>query len=142
MARKSRPHPQGTGSGKVAASESANIILVDDDSLVRTALGRLLRGAGYTVTAFEHPGDVLASLLPKRNTCLVLDIYMPGMSGIQLWEELQTKYFDLPAILITGQRDQEARKYGEQIGAVAVLYKPIEEKELFEAIERALKSVA
>jgi FixJ family two-component response regulator len=142
MARKSRPHPQGTGSGKVAAAESANIILVDDDSLVRTALGRLLRGAGYTVTAFEHPGDVLASLLPKRNTCLVLDIYMPGMSGIQLWEELQTKYFDLPAILITGQRDQEARKYGEQIGAVAVLYKPIEEKELFEAIERALKSVA
>jgi FixJ family two-component response regulator len=111
---------------------------VDDDSLVRTALSRLLRGFGLRVTAFEHPSDVLLSVLPNLNTCLILDIYMPEMSGVQLWGELKTQGFQVPTILITGKRDEQAMVAGEQVGATAVLYKPIEEKELFEAIERAL----
>lgn len=117
---------------------SPNVILVDDDSLERTALGRLLRGAGYNVTAFERPSDVLLSLLPTSNTCLVLDIYMPEMTGVSLWRELRNRGFEAPTVLITGRHDQQTRIYGEQVGAVAVLYKPVEEKELFEAIERAL----
>jgi FixJ family two-component response regulator len=122
--------------------ELPNVVLVDDDSLVRAALGRLLRGAGFKVTAFEHPSDVLLSLLPKTNTCLILDIYMPEMTGVKLWQELRTRGFAVPTILITGQRDEQARLYGEQIGAVAVLYKPLEEEELFETIERALERSA
>jgi FixJ family two-component response regulator len=121
-----------------SAVDLPNVILVDDDSLLRAALGRLLRGAGFKVTAFEHPSDVLLSLLPKSNTCLILDIYMPEMTGVKLWHELRARGFDVPTILITGQRDEQSRLYGEQIGAVAVLYKPLEEKELFETIERAL----
>lgn len=142
MARKPRPQLKGKPGRKAAYSESPTIILVDDDSLVRTALGRLLRTAGYNVVAFEHPASVLAASLPKTDTCLVLDIYMPEMSGIDLWKELRTRDFVVPTILITGQRDDETKRYSEQVGAVAVLYKPIEEKELFEAIERALKPVS
>jgi two-component system, LuxR family, response regulator FixJ len=117
-----------------------NVLLVDDDSLERTALARLLRGAGYYVTAFERPSDVLVTLLPKDNTCLVLDIYMPEMTGVSLWKELRNEGFEVPTILITGHRDQQTAAYGEQVNAVAILYKPIEEKDLFVAIERALGS--
>jgi two-component system, LuxR family, response regulator FixJ len=118
---------------------SPNVILVDDDALERTALARLLRGADYNVTAFERPSDVLLSLLPRRNTCLVLDIYMPEMTGVSLWRELRNDGFEVPTILITGHRDQLTANYAKQIDAVAILYKPIEEKDLFEAIERALE---
>ena len=134
---------KGLSRSRVSASvRPATVILVDDDSLVRTALGRLLRSAGFKVTAFDRPSDVLLSLLPKRNACLVLDIYMPEMTGIQLWQELRARGLDIPTILITGQRDTHTEQYGKQISAVAILYKPIEEKELFEAIERALAGSA
>ena len=116
----------------------ANIILVDDDTLVRTALSRLLRGVGLKVTAFERPSDVLSSLLPKTNACLLLDIYMPEMSGVQLWRELRARGVEIPTILITGQRDARAEHYANEISAIAVLYKPVEELELLQAIECAL----
>jgi FixJ family two-component response regulator len=139
MARKLKSQVKRVQSGESARPGLRNVILVDDDSLVRTALGRLLRGAGYNVTAFERPSDVLLTLLPTSKTCLVVDIYMPEMTGVALWQELQTRGFDVPTVLITGYRDQQTRLYGEQVGAVAVLYKPVEEKELFAAIERALR---
>lgn len=117
----------------------SHVILVDDDGLERTALARLLRGAGYDVTAFERPTDVLLSLLPRINTCIILDVYMPEMSGVTLWKELRDRGFEVPTILITGHRDKQTTTYGEQVNAVAVLYKPIEEKDLFDAVERSLK---
>jgi FixJ family two-component response regulator len=120
----------------------ANVILVDDDALVRTALERLLRSAGYKVAAFGRPQDFLLSLLPRKNACLLLDIYLSEMTGIQLWQELRASGFDIPTILITGQRDAQTEQYGQQVNAVAILYKPVEEKELFEAIDRALAQSA
>lgn len=118
--------------------EARTVILVDDDSLVLTALSRLLRGAGFKVMAFEYPAHVLLSLLPEHNTCLILDIYMPEMNGPQLWQELRHRGFSVPTIVLTGHRDDETKASSEQMGAVAVLYKPVEEKELFEAVELAL----
>jgi FixJ family two-component response regulator len=138
MLRRASRKGKVTRPASSSAKGSLSVILVDDDSLVRTALSRLLRGLGLRVTAFEHPSDVLLSVLPKLNTCLILDIYMPEMSGVQLWGELKAQGFQVPTILITGKRDEQAMVAGEQVGATAVLYKPIEEKELFEAIERAL----
>lgn len=116
-----------------------NVVLVDDDPLERTALARLLRGAEYNVIAFEYPSDVLATLLPRKNTCLILDIYMPEMTGITLWTELRNEGYEVPTILITAHRGQQTILYGEQVNAVAILYKPIEERDLFRAIERALR---
>lgn len=123
-----------------AVSSHANVIVVDDDSMVRLALTRLLRGAGFEVIAFERPADVLVAELPAGEVCMVLDIFMPEMSGIELRKELRNRGVELPTILITGERDERVPRWGEQIGAVAVLYKPIEEKELFDAIDAALAS--
>ncbi len=119
-----------------------NVILVDDDTLERAALSRLLRAGGYVVTAFERPNDVLLSLLPVSNVCLLLDVYMPVMSGVSLWRELRSRGYQAPTILITGRRDLQTNIYCSQVEAVATLYKPIEEEELFEAIEKALSTAS
>jgi FixJ family two-component response regulator len=124
--------------GTAARPTRPTIILVDDDFHVRQALGRLLREGGLNVTSFERPSEVLQSRLPMTNTVLILDIYMPEMTGVALWKELQRSGYSVPTILITGQRDGRAARYGEEIGAVAVLFKPVEEKDLLEAIARAL----
>jgi FixJ family two-component response regulator len=106
--------------------------------MVRVALARLLRGSGYTVVSFERPSDLLAGDLPEDSACLLLDIGMPEMNGIELWQELRTRGVELPSILITGQRDECVRLWGKKIGAVSILYKPIEEQELLNAIHKAL----
>jgi FixJ family two-component response regulator len=106
--------------------------------MVRLALVRLLRGLGYGVVSFERPSDLLASKLPPDSACLLLDIFMPEMNGIELWHALRARGVELPSILITGQRDERVQHWGEEIGALSILYKPIEEQELLDAINRAL----
>ena len=118
--------------------KTPNIILVDDDFYFRQALRRLLLEHGLNVTAFERPSEVLLSHLPARDAVLLVDIWMPEMTGVELWKELDKKGLTIPTILITGQREERAKLLGEEIRAVAVLFKPIEEKELLETISRAL----
>ena len=118
----------------LAKSRSPVVVLVDDDSLLRRALGRLLREHSLSVISFERPSEVLLSRLPATNAVLILDIYMPEMTGVALFQELKASGFNGPVILITGRRDDLAATYAKQIEAVAVLYKPIEEKDLLEAI--------
>jgi FixJ family two-component response regulator len=106
--------------------------------MLRVALVRLLRGSGYTVASFERPSELLACDLPQDSACLLLDICIPEMNGIELWQELRKRGVELPSILITGQRDERVPLWGKKIGAVSILYKPIEEQELLSAIQRAL----
>jgi CheY-like chemotaxis protein len=113
------------------------VVLVDDDFHVRQALARLLREHGLNVTSFERPSELLLSCLPASDVVLIADIYMPEMSGVALCQELHARGINIPAILITAHRDERALLYGKQIQAAAVLFKPIEEKELLEAIEQA-----
>jgi two-component system, LuxR family, response regulator FixJ len=115
-----------------------NVILVEDDAHVRQALGRLLRSAGFSVTAFERPAEALISRLPTQQACLILDIYMPEMTGIELCHALKSRGLRIPTILITGHQDDHAVALAKEIKAVALLYKPLEEKKLLETIERAL----
>lgn len=115
-----------------------NVVLVENDFQVRMALSRLLKAVGFSVTSFERPLEVLISRLPARNVCLVLDLYMPEMTGVELWERLRTLGFDVPTILVTARKDARAAACGKRIGAVDVLYKPLEEALLVESILRAL----
>jgi FixJ family two-component response regulator len=138
MRRIVRSERRSIRSSAKAARNRANVVVVDDDSMVRLALTRLLRGAGFEVLGFERPSEVLAGELPTDDVCLVLDIFMPEMSGIELWHELRSRGSEMPAILISGERDERIPLWGEEIGAVAVLYKPIEEQALFDAISSAL----
>jgi len=124
--------------GLARRNKARTIVLVDDDFNFRQALRRLLQENGFNVISFERPSEVLLSRLPVADAVLILDISMPEMTGVALWKELCNRGFTIPTILITGQQEDRATLFGEEIGAVAVLFKPVEEKELLDAIARAL----
>jgi FixJ family two-component response regulator len=114
------------------------LILVEDDSSVLRALRRMTLSAGFQVLAFDRPGAVLDSELPKTNACLVVDVHLPEMNGVQLCETLAASGCHLPIIMITGNIDQATRELVRHANAVAVLFKPFTRAALLEAIALAL----
>src|SRR4029077_19286156 len=115
------------------------VFLVDDDSSVRRALTRLIKSAGYPVLAFASAGKFLENNVPSDGPAfLVLDIRMPGLSGLDLQGELQKRDSILPIIFITGHGDIPMSVQAMKAGAVDFLPKPVKDKELLHAIEQAL----
>ena len=115
------------------------VFIVDDDASVRKALQRLIRAAGYDVEAFQNADAYLRKPSPTPpDSCLLLDIRMPGMSGLDLQRALAGSGRTVPIIFITGHGDDDARQQAMAAGAVDVLYKPLDERVLLDAIERAL----
>jgi FixJ family two-component response regulator len=114
------------------------VLLVDDDPSFLRAATRLIRSAGFKVVSFDRPSALLASDLPKTDACIVLDVHMPEMTGIELYKALTESHRVLPAIMITGLNDAETQRLIDQAHPVAALFKPIEEEALFEAIDCAL----
>jgi FixJ family two-component response regulator len=112
--------------------------VVDDDPSVLRALSRLIQTAGFTVLAFDRPSALLASAIPSANACMVVDIGLPEMSGSELCGALAVSGRGLPAILITGRNDSATQRLIEQAHPVAALFKPVDERTLFDAIARAL----
>jgi len=115
------------------------VFLVDDDPAVCKALMRLIGVAGYAVEAFDAPGAFLARAPHPGPTCLVLDLRMPGMTGLQLQEALERAGRTLPIVFISGRADVPASVKAMKAGAVDFLSKPIDEGELLAAIEGALE---
>jgi FixJ family two-component response regulator len=113
------------------------VFVVDDDRSVRRALGRLLRAAGYEIEVFDAAEAYLAREPPELPACLVLDVRMPRMTGLELQRAMQGTPMELPIVFITGHADEE---FAEVLAAVAVrvLYKPLDDTELLAAIEQAL----
>src|ERR1700684_4544237 len=93
------------------------VVVVDDDESVRESLPDLLKEFGFTVLAFSSADEFLASASVDRTTCLVLDMVMPGMSGIDLQAELRNRGRKIPIIIITAQKDAALRKRGLDHGA-------------------------
>ena len=120
------------------AAEAATVVVVDDDPSVLRALSRLIQTAGFRVLSFDRPSALLASAIPKANVCLVVDINLPEMSGSELCGALATSGRRLPAVLITGRNDSATMLLIEQANPVAALFKPVDERALFDAIARAL----
>jgi len=114
------------------------LILVEDDSSVLRALRRLMLSAGFRVIAFDRPGAVLASELPTTDACLLVDVHLPEMNGIQLCESLAASGCRLPVIMITGHLDKVTRELAQRSKAVAVLFKPFTRDSLLKAIAAAL----
>jgi FixJ family two-component response regulator len=114
------------------------ISLVDDDESVRESLPVLLRELGFDVHAFESAEAFLTSAVLERTQCLILDIAMPGMSGLQLQEELESRSRKIPVIFITAQLDN-AKARGRDEGAVACLLKPFTASDLVHAVNVALQ---
>jgi len=119
-------------------NDHALVFVVDDDSSVRNALRRLIRAAGYEVETFATAADFLAREPSGGRGCLVLDIRMPGMSGLDLQRELTARASRLPVVFITAHADAAVRQQALAGGAVDVLYKPFDDELLLGAIERAL----
>jgi FixJ family two-component response regulator len=126
-------------SANVKRSEKTLICVVDDDLLVRESTTRLLRSFGFKVKALASAEEFLNSDYIAETACLILDVRIPGMSGLELQRQLATFNSDVPIIFITAHEDEDQRRQALEAGAVAFLYKPFYEEALLNAIDTALK---
>jgi len=116
--------------------------LVDDDPAVRRGLTRLLQACGHRVSAYESGGAFLQQSGDTAFDCLLLDVRMPGMTGLDLYERIRSDGSTVPTIFITGHGDADLEKYALRRGSVAVLSKPIDEDTLLAAINTAVQKSA
>jgi FixJ family two-component response regulator len=114
------------------------VAVVDDDESVRESLPDLLREFGYEVQAFSSSEEFLASGCNGQIKCLILDVAMPGISGLDLQRELRGRGSRIPVIFITGQKDEGVRSRALDQGAVEVLLKPFSDTAMLEALNKAL----
>jgi two-component system response regulator FixJ len=120
-------------------NKNPTIYVVDDDHDVRDSLQVLLEFADYQVRTFESAVKFLAADLKHVSGCLVVDIRMPDMDGLELQDELLKRKIDLPVIVITGHGDVPLAVRAMRAGAVDFLEKPFREEALLESIQRALR---
>jgi FixJ family two-component response regulator len=113
--------------------------IVDDDESMRKALQRLLTEGGYQTCTYGSTGEFLLQPLPDQNGCLLLDVRLPGPSGLELQSALQRRNVELPVIFLTGHADVASSVRAMKAGALDFLEKPVEPEVLFEAIRRALE---
>lgn len=116
------------------------VLVIDDDVSVLKAIARLIRSAGYEVRTFSRPSALLADDLPTANACMVVDVNLPEMNGVDLCDALARGGRGLPVIFITGRGDQATQALMERVSSVAVLFKPFDDGLLLPAISRALQS--
>src|ERR1700758_5026433 len=122
----------------MSASERPLLSVVDDDESVRESLPDLLREFGFAARAFSSAQEFLSSDYVDETRCLILDIAMPGMTGLDLQQELKRRGQEIPIIFITGQKDECTRKQAFKQGAVQFLYKPFSDTAVLDAINAAL----
>jgi FixJ family two-component response regulator len=122
-----------TGNNKAVA-------IVDDDEEVRVALGGLLKSAGLTARAFASAEEFIESGQQFQVACLITDIRMPGMSGLELQAKLNAEGCSIPIIFITAHGDAKMRMQALRAGAVEFLAKPFDDEALLESVRVALES--
>ena len=114
------------------------IHVVDDDESLRTSLLRLLGAAGFEARGYASTGEFLLQPLPDRPGCVLLDVRLPGPSGLDLQAALQRQGVALPVVFLTGYADVASSVRAMKAGAVDFLTKPVERAALFDALQRAL----
>ncbi len=115
------------------------VIVVDDDVFMRRALRTQLGAAGFKVIAIDRAESLLKRNFPLADVCLLLDICLPGLTGVQLCRELIASGRQLPTVLMTGRDDGMSSEIMRETGAAASLFKPFDEKALLSAIRKALR---
>jgi len=118
---------------------SPTVFVIDDDAAVRKAVSRLLRSAGIAVAVFASPGEFLAQYDPDMPGCLVLDLAMPDINGLQLQTTLGKKGCTLPIIFLTGHGDVSKSVQAMKQGAFDFFSKPVKEKDLLPAVRAAIE---
>jgi len=118
----------------------AIVFIVDDDDRMRAATQRLLKSVGLHAESFATPQDFLRHKLPDVASCLILDVRLPGMSGLELQSKLNDAGAQIPIIFITSHGDIPMTVKAMKSGAVEFLTKPFRDQDLIDAIQKALKS--
>jgi FixJ family two-component response regulator len=124
----------------VMVSNLSIISVVDDDTSVRESLQCLIRSVGFAVEVFCSAEEFLNSDRLRNTRCLILDVRMPGMSGLELERRLSASQYVIPVIFITAHGDETARAQAIKNGAVDYLFKPFSEEALLNAIHAALSA--
>ena len=115
------------------------ISVVDDDESIRRSTGLLIESFGYRAAAFESAEGFLRCSQLRDTSCLIIDVQMPGMNGLQLQSQLAAEGCGIPIIFITAYDDNDSRRQAMQAGAVAFLGKPFSDEQLLQAISSALQ---
>src|SRR5262245_28292435 len=121
------------------AKAKAIVFVVDDDLSVREALGSLIRSAGLKVESFASAQEFLARPRSELPCCLVLDVRLPGLSGLDLQKRMAELHAEIPIIFITGHGDVPTSVQAMKAGAVEFLTKPFGDQDLLDAIQQAIK---
>lgn len=114
--------------------------IVDDDDSMRTALIELLKVSGFAAIGYASTGEFLLDSLPDQHGCILLDVQLPGPSGLELQAALQRKGIALPIVFLTGHADVSSTVRAMKAGAVDFLEKPVDRDALLEALRRALEA--
>jgi len=116
------------------------VSVVEDDRFFRESMRRLMRSLGYSVEAFPTAADFLASPRLAETACLIADLHMPGMTGLELHRRLIEAGHAIPAILVTAYPDEDVKARALKDGVVCYLRKPIDEEQLMRCLRTALHS--
>jgi len=116
------------------------VILVEDDPSVLRAIRRLIVGAGFDVLAYDRPSALIKSVLPNTEACLLVDVHLPEMNGVDLCKTLIASGCELPILLITGANDDATNELVQTIETAAVLYKPFPREVLIAELAKAMSS--
>lgn len=119
-------------------TSGATVFVVDDDDALRRATTRLLASHGFTVKAFASAEEFVAAFDPEASGCLLLDLRMPGQSGLELQRTLGERGATLPIVFLTGHADVPASVHAMKHGAIDFLEKPVNEAQLVDALGRAI----
>jgi FixJ family two-component response regulator len=131
------PEPKAERKSK-PASDSSVISIVDDDSLVLRSLARLIKATGFRVVTFGSAEEFLESGKAWEVACVILDIGLPGMNGLDLQAQLAAENCRVPIVFVTAHGEDENRARAVRNGAVAFLAKPLTDEALMDAIRSAL----
>src|ERR1700746_1570515 len=126
----------------MTSPDTPPVFIVDDDGRMRAAMQRLLKTVGLHSESFATPQDFLRHKLPDSPSCLVLDVRLPGMSGLEVQSKLNEAGARIPIIFITSHGDIPMTVQAMKSGAVEFLTKPFRDQDLIDAIQQALKSNA
>ncbi|HEY1944950.1 MAG TPA: response regulator [Roseiarcus sp.] len=116
------------------------VSIVEDDRFFRESMKRLIRSLGYTVEAFPTATDFLASHRLVETACLIADVHMPSMTGLELHRHLIDAGHAIPTILVTAYADEDVRAHALKDGVVCYLSKPVDHEHLVQCLRAALRS--
>jgi FixJ family two-component response regulator len=116
------------------------ISVVEDDHFFRESMRRLMRSLGYGVAVFPTPADFLASPRLAETACLIADVHMPGMTGVELHSRLIEEGYAIPTILVTAYPDEDVKARALKDGVVCYLRKPVDQEHLLRCVRAALHS--